>query len=82
MIDNGKYLALTISWCKIRDMVMSYSAYPLACKSWCNYTQELMSSAKRRKGASNYHTLVGPILCRIWRLQNTPYKVAACLHLL
>ena len=27
---------------------------------------------------SMYHTLVGPILCRIWHLQNAPYEVAAC----
>ena len=27
-------------------------------------------------------TLVGPILYPIWHLQNAPYKVAACLHLL
>ena len=41
-----------------------------------------MSTTKWCEGASNYHTLVGPILYRIWRLQNVPYKVAACLHLL
>ena len=32
---------------------------------------------ERREGASNYHTLVGPILCRIWRLQNAPYRAIA-----
>ena len=36
------------------------------------------SEAARRSGK----LLVGPILCRIWRLQNARYKVAACLHLL
>ena len=40
-----------------------------------------MSAATRCEGASNYHTLVGSILSRIWRLQNVPYKVAACLYL-
>ena len=45
-------------------------------------SQELMSTTKQCEGASNYHTLVGPILYRIWHLQNVPYKVAACLHLL
>ena len=40
--------------------------------------QELMSGAKRHEGASNYHTLVGPILSQIWLLQNAPYKVTAC----
>ena len=27
--------------------------------------QELMSAAKRSEGASNYHTLVGPILANL-----------------
>ena len=43
---------------------------------WCSIY------CKQHEGVSNYHTLVGPILCQIWHLQNVPYKVAACLHLL
>ena len=46
-------------------------------KTHAHYYQELVL-----QGASNYHTLVGPILCQIWRLGNVPCKVAACLHLL
>ena len=48
----------------------------------CGYQQELMSTAKWCEGTSNYHTLVGSILCWIWHLQNEPYKVATSLHLL
>ena len=38
-----------------------------------------MGAAEWHEGASNYQTLVSLILCRIWHLQNAPYKVAVCV---
>ena len=42
---------------------------------------KVIARAYECEGASNYHTLFDPILCQSWRLQNVPYKVAACSHL-
>jgi len=67
---------------RLSQCVYLYASYNRWSKTTSVYCPEPMSALKPREGASNYHTLFGPILCRIWRLQNVPYKVAACSHLL